>query len=725
MDYFVVSSGQEEAAMADVQRRVQNRCVSRRDGGRRGISRLLVAFIALLITTSFNAVTPDDQAGSDRTCCQRALALRPVPLPPSAEQDPGGWFVGAIDDVLLSPSADTTSLPFVQKTDWAKLYAQLDARISPNMDEPRGYPSDLGPYFDWLERKAVDRNDTKQALNEVLNVTSGSPEWIERFQKLLDKAQLSGENTAWDACFKFLRIKKDDDWQNCLFKVRKFGHLIYLKTLETAFDPQFVRDGWVRCLIRYAINDVEEGRGLSLYDGRLSVLAEWDDEGYLNIPKRDFDVSCERRVEFQTLEQGKPKTPADKGLAWVDDIRNECDWWSFGAERADATRLMEEYYRDVLCFYPHDKSHQWYMERARQYRLADSEQYNDGFYGTLKGRVWIGEGEDRRPADGAHIVITDPKDNSKWQTDAGPDGTYTIKRALLHAPQDEKGRPRCPQFKITAERQGCRVETIYDGPLTQPKPGAVFEKDLTLRCLNAWDVNYTFTEQMNVTSPQLKASRQYSLKARGRVYFKERKRNDEIYESDSAMIELNDSFNQHITETNYQAPDTHLHGYWTATKNGQVPMRMRLVFNTYSHKYSLFVPAWQGDPVIVKGTYQWNGVPREPDGAREFTCQTVLEELPIEGLLSPEDDASGDIAPRGEPYQEGQSVLSGEYPNVRSIAWSVGCVCCSGNLLTSPPPLPVGAAHGAGIALNPFNAGLTIPSKPWTKSVKWEIRRGK
>jgi len=242
---------------------------------------------------------------------------------------------------------------------------------------------------------------------------------------------------------------------------------------------------------------------------------------------------------------------------------------------------------------------------------------------------------------------------------------------------------------------------------------------------NCWNVNYTFTEQMNVTSPQLKASRQYSLKVRGRVYFKERKRNDEIYESDSAVIELNDSFNQHITETNYQAPDTHLHGYWTATKNGQVPMRMRLVFNTHSHKYSLFVPAWHGDPVIVKGTYQWNGVPREPDGAREFTCQTVLEELPIEGLLSPDNDAAGDIAPRSEPYQEGQSVLSGEYPNVRSIAWSVGCVCCSGNLIMSLPSMPVGAGLGAGIALNPFNASLTIPSKPWTKSVKWEIRKGK
>jgi uncharacterized protein YxjI len=243
---------------------------------------------------------------------------------------------------------------------------------------------------------------------------------------------------------------------------------------------------------------------------------------------------------------------------------------------------------------------------------------------------------------------------------------------------------------------------------------------------NCWNVNYTFTEQMNVTSPQLKASRQYSLKVRGRVYFKERKRNDEIYESDSAVIELNDSFNQHITTPNNPPnPDTHLHGYWTATKNGQVPMRMRLVFNTHSHKYSLFVPAWQGDPVIVKGTYQWNGVPKEPDGAREFTCQTVLEELPIEGLLSPENDAAGDIAPRSEPYQEGQSVLSGEYPNVRSISWSVGCVCCSGNLIMSLPSMPVGAAHGAGIALNPFNAGLTIPSKPWTKSVKWGIRRGK
>jgi hypothetical protein len=248
--------------------------------------------------------------------------------------------------------------------------------------------------------------------------------------------------------------------------------------------------------------------------------------------------------------------------------------------------------------------------------------------------------------------------------------------------------------------------------------------EIKIDCRRAWDVDYTFTEQMNVSSPQLMANRQYSLHVRGRVHFKERTRTEERYESESATIELSDNFNQHITSLNSPPdPETHYHATWTAYKNGQVPMKLRLVFNTYSHKYSLIVPAWEGDPVVIKGTYQWVGVPKTPDGAREFTCRAIVEELPTQGFLSQLNPDWGPDPPNGVPYKEGQTVLSGEFADVHEMGWAVGCPCCYSNLVMSPPPMPPLAAAGAGVAISPELASNPA-SKPWTKSVKWEIRKG-
>jgi len=247
--------------------------------------------------------------------------------------------------------------------------------------------------------------------------------------------------------------------------------------------------------------------------------------------------------------------------------------------------------------------------------------------------------------------------------------------------------------------------------------------EIKIDCRREWDVNYTFTEQLSYTSPELKTGRQYSLTVKGRVHFKKHDRIDDVYESDSATIELSDNINQHMTYLNMpQHPDTHYHVTWTANKNGQVPMKIRLVFNTYSHKYSLFIPPWQGDPVVVKGVYQWDGVINTPDGAREFTCRAIVDELPTHGFMSQLDPDWGPDPPEGVPYKEGQTVLSGEFANVHEMGWAVGCPCASPNLEVSPPPIPILAGMGLGIVLQPQPTSHI--SKPYTKSVKWEIRKG-
>jgi hypothetical protein len=380
--------------------------------------------------------------------------------------------------------------------EWEKRYEELKNRVQPNMDEPKGYPDKLEPYLSWLERKAKDRDEVKKAVEDAFDAAHGNPDWGEKFNQLLREAQRSGENTAWDACWKFLRIKKDDDWQNALYKAREFGRAIYQKAAETKFDPVHVREQWVRCLIRYAINNVEIAK-FGLYKGRESVFAEWDPEGYLVIPKRDFDVNCERRIDFQVLQKGEPITPADKGLAWLDDIREECGWWGFGLERFDVNRLMVEYFKDCLCFLPKEKSHKWYLELARQYQLQEAVDYAEGFYAVLKGTVWLDDGKSRTPAPGALVKVIDPKDNTTWETKAGADGQYAIKGALLHAPKDAKGKPRCPVFRISALHEGDRTEDAFEGKLAAPDPSATLTKDLVIKRRKAGDLEVDIRGSVN------------------------------------------------------------------------------------------------------------------------------------------------------------------------------------------------------------------------------------
>jgi hypothetical protein len=217
------------------------------------------------------------------------------------------------------------------------------------------------------------------------------------------------------------------------------------------------------------VADVEHGH-MGLYFGREQVIGHMDAEGFLVMPERDFDVECERRIEFTTTDPGEPSAPADEGLKWVEDIREECDWWSFGRERADATLLMEEFYQDVMCINPTEKGHKWYLNLAKKHHLDEGKEHNEGFYATIYGKVEVDEGDGRKPAQGAKVRVYAPKDRQEWTTTTDENGEYRIKKVVLHKD--------CSPFDISAEYKGERVDENFEGPLTDPDRSYEYKKDL-------------------------------------------------------------------------------------------------------------------------------------------------------------------------------------------------------------------------------------------------------
>lgn len=586
-------------------------------------------------------------------------------------------FLGP-SDVTRFPMRDYTHAPVSglegqvrQRTriNWQQKYNEYDQLIKNQMDEPRGYPADIGIYLHWLDVKAVVRNEVKALFSEAMNVSTGDPDWALKFDKLLQEAQRSGEGTAWDAAFKFLRIKNRDGWRDILEKIQSKGRPLYTKTAETAFDPVFIRDNWVNCMINFCINNVEAGSAdIALYQGRQAVLADWGEDGMMQIPTRDFDTLCERRIDFHVEDKGEPQVPMDMGLEWVDRIRKECDWWSFGKERTDATNLMEEYYKDDLCLYPNDKSHKWFKEQAEKYHLNEGIEYNEGFYAKLKGQVWVEEGGKKKPAPGAHVIVIDPKDGTKWEADAGPDGKYEIKRALLHVPENEKGWPLCPKFKISAEYEGDRVDDTYEGPLKAPDRNAEHTKDLTIKPRDRWSVELTFNktvggkEEMG-TGLTRELGWTYSATVKAVVEFVKTSGSDRIYESKSSNLDFTDNFWQHIVlKTEDHTCEGRLS--WTGTHNGSIQVPIRMKIHTRANRCSFGFGSREGaDPIVFKmGVNLWGD--EKCGGPKAWQGQSEVKDVLF--------DASGtdfpDHIPKPIAFKPGQKAVSGQ-DQWNSKAW--------------------------------------------------------
>jgi hypothetical protein len=279
---------------------------------------------------------------------------------------------------------------------------------------------------------------------------------------LVEQAQSEGNGVLELASF-LLRVEDNFgpiDRATLTMRAESDGRCLYDKARELKFDHNITRRQ-VKRMLEKALDDLDTGWSLRCEE----ALGNPEYCGWM-YPDR----------------QRNPNPHCEIPLAEADKVRQLSPYFELEPEHQRADDLMNRYLKDTLCLLP-DKGHIWYLELAEQYKLFAAKEYINGFYGTLKGRVWIEEGTSRRPADGAHVVVINPKDFTKWETDTDSDGKYTIKKALLHAHADEKGRQRCPKFEISATWQNCRGDDTFEGPLMRPKPDEVFEKDATITCI--------------------------------------------------------------------------------------------------------------------------------------------------------------------------------------------------------------------------------------------------
>lgn len=367
------------------------------------------------------------------------------------------------------------SIGAAHATDWQAEYTQLKAKVEAEEGEPHhnGWVSkDFEEYIHWLGIKAADR-DRAQGLAATAG-NAGNPYWEERFLDLVELAQDSGESTLWMADYIFLRIRTKtggiagDNWHDAVFKADHYGKRLYLRAQELGFDADYVRES-VRCLMRFALGDVETGY-VGLYNGRVKRHGtQYDSEGNLLMPNMDFDILCLPRSAFHTESEGTQGDAVDRGLSHVDQIRDICEWFEL-FEYNEGTDLMNQFLQDFLCDDKHnpDKGLQWYLALAQKYKLKKSEEHILGFYGTVRGKVEIQEGKRHKAASGAKVYIKDkPK---TLETTADDKGRYEIGEAPLHC--------KCSPYPISAEYEGDRVDSKYEGPLKQPMPSWRHKKDL-------------------------------------------------------------------------------------------------------------------------------------------------------------------------------------------------------------------------------------------------------
>jgi hypothetical protein len=377
---------------------------------------------------------------------------------------------------------------YLSQKDWAAEYNRLEQRISKNFDEPEGEPNQLEPYIRWMGIKAKDRDEVKALLEEVNRLSYLNPQdkdleqWTQKFFYLLEQAQGSGINTVNGACLKFMYVRdpqfpKIADWKVVIWRLQQFGRVIYTKAQETDFVSSMIK-ARAKCMINFSIRDVEGSPyGWGVYRDREGLFGYMDGEGVINIPDRDFETDCERRGEFTLTSKGEPFQPTDIGLDMIERVREEAKWWQLAGEYSDATDLMNEFFEDSMCKNPPNTPGQghknFYGKQALKHHLQKSMDYNEGFYGTLYGKVEKETSEGRTPAGYATVKVTDPHDGKTWEAEADSEGHYEIKDVILHKD--------CSPFTITAASGQDKVIDQYDGPLEKPDRSYRYEKNLLIR----------------------------------------------------------------------------------------------------------------------------------------------------------------------------------------------------------------------------------------------------
>lgn len=371
------------------------------------------------------------------------------------------------------------------QNDWAAEHQRLKALIDEHYrDHPPDTENDFDVWLQWIQTKAQHRDQVKAVLDEINALYVKNPDndyysqWVQNFYKLLEYANESGTYTVNGAAFKFIRFGRFDkcpDWLSTSRTVNYWGRRLFTTANNCEFDTYIVRER-SRCLINYSIGDLESSctKG-GLYADRDLRFGYMDDEGYMNLPDRDFNVECERRGEFERFSEGRPQRTIDWAITEIDKLREECDWWEFMAEKQDATDLLNEYYEDALCKQPPHKykmGHKYFLDLAKETEgMGPSVEYNEGFYGTLYGKVEVREDGQLKPAPYAKVYVNDF--GQKWNTTANANGEYEIQDIILHKD--------CSPFHISAEYEDDWEHDTYDGPLEEPENSYRHKKDIVIR----------------------------------------------------------------------------------------------------------------------------------------------------------------------------------------------------------------------------------------------------
>jgi len=412
---------------------------------------------------------------------------------------------------------------------WEQTYNELKAKIEKEYSEPvhgDWVSKVFDEYLDWMDIKAADRKRAQGLSASAGN--AGNPYWEKMFLDLMDYAHDSGETTLWMADYIFLRLRvkgsgrAGDSWQAAVDKSSRYGKPLYTKAKELNFDAAYVRES-VRCLMRFALGDVETGH-MGLYcDRKMEIGTQYDDEGNLLMPQMDFVATCLPRSALHMASEGYACAPTDIGLGMVEMIRDVCEWFKLH-EYYEATDLMNMFYKDTMCKSPPNKPGQghrkFYGNLARKYHLKKSIDYNEGFYGTLYGKVEIETSEGRIAAAGAIVEVTAPFDGETWTTEADSEGNYEIKEVLLHK--------ACSPFIITAQSGKDKITDQYFGPLEDPDRSYRHEKNLLIRkgdlsCLISAKINWRDTSYYSDGSKKTETFGSANITITGVMRFKIKK----------------------------------------------------------------------------------------------------------------------------------------------------------------------------------------------------------
>jgi hypothetical protein len=271
---------------------------------------------------------------------------------------------------------------------------------------------------------------------------------------------------------------------------------------------------------------------------------------------------------------------------------------------------------------------------------------------------------------------------------------------------------RCSEDTITVYNSCDILDTDFL-PLEQThKKDQIGVRKLRVGC-DRWDFTITYLEDVTVNQNEdgnlTQAARNYRMTLSGRLEFKEQHPEYIEFTADSAVLELSDTLDQHRTFAG--EPPQNIQAGYSGQGRGEGFASVWLHIPRLEREPIQFGWSNLKKPVSYKGTCQWWGWSPIPDGAAEFSAQTLM-------ALN-NDNATDQIPEEALKYKQGQAVLSGEY------SWQdMGTLVGAGGPFMLPfedeeiqwtKQPPVGAISLA----TPMSA-----ASAYRHTIKWEFRKG-